>query len=58
MKKNELSVIMQLAQHGNAEAQSQLGKIYFNGEGVPRDRQKAVEWWMKAEQQDDGAAPA
>ncbi len=32
----------------NAEAQFYLGMIYFYGEGVEKDIDKAVEWWKKA----------
>ena len=32
----------------NAEAQFHLGMIYFYGEGVEKDIDKAMEWWKKA----------
>jgi TPR repeat protein len=32
----------------NAEAQFHLGMIYFYGEGVDKDIDKAMEWWKKA----------
>lgn len=36
------------AERGNAEAQMHLGKMYFNGWGVPHDHAKAIEWHKKA----------
>lgn len=32
----------------NAEAQFHMGMIYFYGEGVEKDIDKAMEWWKKA----------
>jgi len=43
----------QLAKQGNAEAQSNLGVAYYNGEGVAQNYEKAIEWWQKAAQQKD-----
>lgn len=40
--------IMQLAQQGDAPAQFNLGLIYYQGQGVPQDYSKAVEWYTKA----------
>jgi TPR repeat protein len=40
------------AKAGNAEAQSNLGKAYYYGEGVPQDKGKAAEWGAKAAAQD------
>ena len=37
-------------------AQYNLGALYFNGEGVPKDYKKAVEWWELAAKQ--GYTPA
>ena len=39
------------AEQGIAEAQYNLGVMYANGEGVPRDQAKAVEWLQKAAKQ-------
>lgn len=36
------------AEKGSAEAQMRLGKMYFNGWGVPHDHEKAVFWHKKA----------
>jgi len=32
----------------NAEAQFHMGMIYFYGEGVEKDVDKAMDWWKKA----------
>ena len=40
----------------DAAAQFKLGVMYENGEGVPKDSVKAVEWYRKAAEQ--GYAPA
>jgi TPR repeat protein len=36
------------AADGDAEAQFQLGRAYFRGEGMPKDEKKAFEWIEKA----------
>ena len=36
------------AGQGLAEAQYNLGVLYFNGSGITKDRQKAKEWYQKA----------
>lgn len=45
------SFFKKAAEQGNAEAQYSLGKCYYNGEGVPEDRQKAVDLFYKAAKQ-------
>ncbi len=40
-----------LAEQGNAKAQYNLGVMYDNGQGVPQDYAKAVEWYRKAAEQ-------
>jgi TPR repeat protein len=42
-----------LAQKGEAWAQVELGDVYHNGRGVPRDDVKAVAWYYKAAVQGD-----
>ena len=39
------------AEQGNAEAQSNLGGMYFNGQGVSQDYKEAVKWDRLAAQQ-------
>jgi TPR repeat protein len=44
------------ATQGDASAQYMLGKRYYDGEGVGRDYEKAVEWWTKAAEQGNAEA--
>ncbi len=37
-----------LAQRGNAEAQINLGMMYYRGQGVPQDYKEAVKWYQLA----------
>ena len=39
------------AEHGNEEAQENLGRAYRNGQGVEQDYKKALEWFTKAAEQ-------
>ena len=39
------------AEQGNAEAQSRVGKMYYNGEGVKANLREAVNWYRKAAEQ-------
>jgi len=45
-----------LAEQGNAEAQFNLGIMYDNGQGFPRDDAEAVKWWRKAAEQGNASA--
>jgi uncharacterized protein len=36
------------AEQGNTRAQNNLGVLYIKGDGIPRDREKAISWWKKA----------
>ncbi|MBF4265251.1 sel1 repeat family protein, partial [Vibrio anguillarum] len=38
-------------QAGNADAQYQLGRLYFEGKGVMKNHDDALEWMQKAAQQ-------
>jgi hypothetical protein len=40
-----------LAEKGDASAQSMIGVMYRDGEGIPKDAQKAVFWFRKAAEQ-------
>jgi len=39
------------AEQGNARAQSRLGTMYMNGEGVQKDTREGVRWYRKAAEQ-------
>ena len=56
--RDELNIdeIREAAEQGNADAQRKFGLKYFNGNGVPEDYQKAVEWYRKAAEQGDEMA--
>ena len=48
--------IRKAAEQGNADAQFNLGLMYFEGEEVSQDDAEAVEWWRKAAEQGLAAA--
>ena len=39
------------AEQGNAEAQFNLGLMYFNGRGVAQDYKVAAQWYRRAAEQ-------
>ena len=45
-----------LAESGDAGAMFDLGVLYWEGQGIPRNRPLAIEWWQRATQQDVAAA--
>jgi len=45
-----------LAEQGYAEAQNNLGMMYYFGDGVPQDYQEAVKWYRKAAEQGQAEA--
>jgi TPR repeat protein len=51
-----LRLWQELAQQGDASAQTRLGAMYRDGRGTPRDYQRAVEWFSKAAEQGDALA--
>lgn len=48
----------QAANDGEAEAQSWIGSLYANGEGVEVDDQKALQWYLAAAKQGNHMAQA
>ena len=54
-KKNDYAAVLRLirplAESGNASGQTNLGFMYENGQGVPKDDQQAVYWYRKAADQ-------
>lgn len=52
----ELKTAIKLAKQGNAEAQFNLGWMYYNGYGVRQDHAKAAKWLEKAAAQNDASA--
>ena len=45
-----------LAEQGDAEAQFNLGSLYYQGWGIPQDYREAVQWLRKAAEQNYGSA--
>ena len=43
--------ITKSAKKGDKEAQNDLGLMYYEGEGVPQDYEKAIEWYTKSAEQ-------
>ena len=52
----ELDKIRRAAEQGDAEAQTDLGGMYRDGQGLPQDDAQAVHWYRRAA--DQGYAPA
>lgn len=44
------------AEQGNADAQNELGFMYYRGRGVEQSYAKAAEWWRKAAEQGHAGA--
>lgn len=47
----DLAILRQRAEQGNAEAQYRLGNAYIKGDGVPKDYEKATKLWNRAAMQ-------
>ena len=52
----DLMAIQRMAEHGDAQAQFNLGGMYANGEGVAQDAKQAVAWYRKAAEQGHAGA--
>ena len=50
-RKKLAPLFLPYAEAGNSRAQYILGKIYRDGDGVPKDKEKAAEWFQKAADQ-------
>jgi len=44
-------MLRKAAEQGDPEAQFCLGVVYMNGQGVPKDEKRAVEWYRRAAEQ-------
>jgi hypothetical protein len=51
-----LPLLTKLAEAGNAQAQAQLGDMYWYGDGMPVDLKQAEYWFTKAAQSGDAKA--
>lgn len=52
----DVDSIRTAAERGDAGAQSKLGMMFHNGQGVPRDDIQAADWWRKSAEQGNAAA--
>jgi uncharacterized protein len=52
----EFALLLKKAEAQETEAQFQLGLRYKNGEGVPKDATRALEWFQKAAAQENAGA--
>ena len=55
-QKNAIEQYRKAAEQGSALAQTNLGDIYFKGQGAPQDYQQALSWYRKAADQGMAAA--
>ena len=55
-KNAPISEVQKAAEQGNVDAQSLLGAMYANGEGVAQDYKQAVVWTRKAAEQGNAKA--
>ena len=55
-KEKGIALIRRSAEQGYTEAQYNLGRCYYNGEGVSQDYTQAVYWWSKAAEQGNADA--
>jgi hypothetical protein len=49
-------LFLKAAQAGNAQAMNNLGVMYSQGKGLPRDIDQAIRWWKKAIEVDGNGA--
>ena len=56
VKADDLSGLRARAEQGDADAQVSLAKAYWIGEGIEKDRSKAIALWRKAAKQGDALA--
>ena len=45
---NDFNHYLKLAEQGDPEAQNKIGKLYYNGNGVPQDTEQAFYWFKQA----------
>ncbi len=48
--------VVSLAGHGDPDAQSELGRRYYNGDGVEKNYEEAIKWYEKAIEQGSARA--
>ena len=50
-QQNDIKTLTAKAEQGNAEAQNNLGSLYYSGNSVEQSYEKAVFWFTKAAEQ-------
>src|SRR3989442_14469433 len=55
---SERQEMQKKADSGDTNAMYELGEMYANGKGVPKDTAKATEWWQKAAAKGNAIAQA
>lgn len=53
-----LAAYQQAASKGKVDAMAALGELYENGQGTPKDRAKAIDWYALAGEHGDGISAA
>src|SRR5665811_1005595 len=51
VRSSAASDVYKRQEQGNADAQFNLGSLYYQGWGIPQDYQEAVRWFRKAAEQ-------
>ena len=51
LTEQDIEQIRKAAEQGDAKAQTNLGVMYAEGKGIPKDAQKAMKWFRKAAEQ-------
>ena len=55
-QQEKIGQLLQLAEQGDANVQTNLGGMYVSGEGVPHDYAEAAKWFRLAAEQGDARA--
>jgi TPR repeat protein len=58
LSQEDVAKITVLAKQGNASAQNDLGLMYIEGNGVPKDELEAVKWYRKSAEQGNAVGQA
>lgn len=56
MTEEDRQILLERAEHGDSEAQYQLGQLYYSGENVEKNYRVAFEWFSKAAESGHAAA--
>ena len=56
LPKEKIGDVLAYAQCGDARRQYEMGNMCYSGDGMPQDRQQALEWWTLAAAQGNAQA--